>query len=35
MIRTNNNPAASTIMRETVSYFGIEVDVVSQMEHCS
>ena len=35
MIRTNNNPAASTIMRETVSYFGIEVEVVSQMEHCS
>ncbi|MCI0419282.1 MAG: hypothetical protein L0387_05690 [Acidobacteria bacterium] len=35
MIRTNSNPAASTIERETASYFGVEVEVVSQMEHCS
>lgn len=35
MIRTNSNPAASTIERETASYFGVEVEVLSQMEHCS
>ena len=35
MIRTNSNPAASTATIETAIHFGIEVKVVSQMEHCS
>jgi hypothetical protein len=35
MIRTNNNPATSTATIETAIYFGIEVDIISQMEHCS
>jgi hypothetical protein len=35
MIRTNSNPAASSAAREAANYFGIEVEVVSQMEHCS
>ena len=35
MIRTNNNPAASSIVRLTAHYCGVEVDVISQMEHCS
>jgi hypothetical protein len=35
MIRSNCNPAASTAAVETAVYFGIEVDVISQMEHCS
>lgn len=35
MIRTNNNPASSTATFETTIYFGIEVDVISQTEHCS
>ena len=35
MIRTNNNPATSTATFETAIYFGIEVEVISQMEHCS
>ena len=35
MIRTNNNPAASSIVKLPASYFGVEVNVISQMEHCS
>lgn len=35
MIRTNNNPAVSSVVSESASYFGIEVLVVSQMVHCS
>jgi hypothetical protein len=35
MTRTNNNPAASTANVAKAIYFGIEVEVLSQMEHCS
>lgn len=35
MIRTNNHPATSSPTAETAIYFGIEVVVISQMEHCS
>ena len=35
MIRTNSNPAASIAAVETAVYFGIEVEVISWMEHCS
>lgn len=35
MIRTNSNPATSTSTVDTAVYFGIEVDIISQMEHCS
>jgi len=35
MIRTSKNPAVSTATIETAVYFGIEVEVISQMEHCS
>jgi len=34
MNRTNNNPAATATI-ETAIYFGIEVAIISQMEHCS
>ena len=35
MKRTNSNPAASSIVRLTANYCGVEVEVISQMEHCS
>ena len=35
MIRTNSKPSASTATIQTAIYFGIEVVVISQMEHCS
>jgi hypothetical protein len=35
MIRTSNNPASSTSKIETAIYFGIEVVIISKMEHCS
>jgi hypothetical protein len=35
MTRTNNNPAASAATGTKAIYFGIEVEVISQMEYCS
>jgi hypothetical protein len=35
MIRTNSNPTGSTTLVETAVYFGIEVEVISHMDHCS
>ena len=35
MKRTNSNPATSSIVRLTANYCGVEVEVISQMDHCS
>ena len=34
MIRTSNNPKSTSTI-ETAIYFGVEVVVISKMEHCS
>lgn len=35
MMRSNNNTATSIPSTETAIYFGIEVDILSKMEHSS
>ena len=35
LIRTNRNPVTAASTNETAVYFGIEAEVISQMEYCS